>query len=140
MLKEFKEFAMRGNVVDMAVGIIIGGAFGRIVTSLVNDVVMPPLGLITGRVDFADKAIVLQEQFGAAQPEVAIYYGRFLNSIFSFVVVAFCIFLLIRQMNRLANTKEPPAAKPTTKDCQYCLSTIALNASRCPSCTSQLAS
>lgn len=137
MLKEFKEFAMRGNVVDMAVGVIIGGAFGKIVTSLVNDLVMPPLGLLTGKVDFSDKLLVLHQAVGD-KPAVTLNYGRFLTTVLNFLIVAFVVFLLVRQMNRLANTKEPPPAKPTTKDCPYCLSTIPLKASRCPHCTSQL--
>jgi large conductance mechanosensitive channel len=137
VIKEFKEFAMRGNVVDMAVGIIIGGAFGKIVSSLVNDLVMPPLGLLTGKVDFSDKLLVLHQAVGD-RPAVTLNYGRFLTTVLDFLIVAFVVFLLVRQMNRLANTQEPPPAKPTTKDCPYCLSTIPLGATRCPNCTSQL--
>lgn len=138
MFKEFKEFAMRGNVVDLAVGIIIGAAFSRIVTSLVNDVVMPPIGMLTGKVDFSDLKVVLQRAAGEQSPEVAIYYGRFINSIIDFLIVALAVYFLVRQMNRLMSTKEPAEAKPTTKDCPYCLATIPRAATRCPQCTSQL--
>ncbi len=137
VFKEFKEFAMRGNVVDMAVGIIIGGAFGKIVSSLVNDVVMPPVGLLTGNVDFSDRAVVLQPQTATTEA-VTLNYGLFLNNILDFLIVALVVFLLVRQMNRLASRREPPAAKPTTKDCPYCLSTIPKAATRCPNCTSQV--
>ncbi|HVN76783.1 MAG TPA: large conductance mechanosensitive channel protein MscL [Thermoanaerobaculaceae bacterium] len=143
MFKEFKEFAMRGNVLDMAVGIIIGAAFGRIITSLVNDVLMPPIGLLLGKVDFSSLFINLS---GTAYPTLAdarkagasvIAYGTFLNTILDFIIVAFVIFLLIRQVNRLK--KPAPAAAPTTKDCPYCLSAIPVKATRCAHCTSQLA-
>jgi large conductance mechanosensitive channel len=143
MFKEFKEFAMRGNVMDMAVGIIIGAAFGRIITSLVNDVIMPPIGLLLGKVDFSSLFVNLS---GTAYPTLAdakkagasvIAYGAFLNTILDFVLVALVIFLLIRQMNRLK--KPAPAAAPTTKDCPYCLSAVPLKATRCGHCTSQLA-
>lgn len=148
MLKEFKEFAMRGNVVDMAVGIIIGAAFGTIVKSLVSDVIMPPIGLILGDVDFANLFIVLKEGAVAgpytaladAQKAgaVTVNYGLFLNTIISFVIVAFAVFLLIRQINMLKRTEEAPAADPTTKECPECLSTIPINAARCAYCTSKL--
>ena len=137
MLKEFKDFAMRGNVVDMAVGIIIGGAFGKIVSSLVNDVVMPPIGLLLGKVDFSNLAILLR----AKTPEAAattIKYGVFVNTILDFIIVAFAIFILIKQMNRLKKKEEAPPAKPTTKECPKCFSTIAIKATRCPNCTSEL--
>jgi large conductance mechanosensitive channel len=143
MLKEFKEFAMRGNVLDMAVGIIIGAAFGRIITSLVNDVLMPPIGLFLGKVDFSSLFVNLS---GTAYPTLAeakkagasvIAYGAFLNTILDFVIVALVIFLLIRQVNRLK--KPAPAAAPTTKDCPYCLTAIPVKATRCGHCTSQLA-
>ncbi|MEX0793894.1 MAG: large-conductance mechanosensitive channel protein MscL [Pirellulaceae bacterium] len=135
MLKEFKEFAVRGNVVDMAVGIIIGAAFGKIVTSFVNEVVMPPIGLLLGNVDFSALAIVLREQTAEVEA-VTINYGSFINTVLDFVIVAFVIFLVIRQMNRM---KRQEAPKPsTTKSCPYCVSVIDLKASRCPSCTSQL--
>jgi len=128
MLKEFQDFAVKGNAVDMAVGIIIGGAFGKIVTSLVNDVVMPPIGMLLGKVDFSSLAIALNEK-------TAIKYGVFLNNILDFVIVAFCIFLVVRQMNRL---KLGPPAEPTTKSCPQCLSIIPIKATRCAHCTSAL--
>lgn len=129
MLKEFRDFAVKGNVVDMAVGIIIGGAFGKIVTSLVNDIIMPPIGMLMGKVDFSSLAIHLNEK-------TAISYGKFINNLLDFVIVAFAIFMVIKQLNRLK--KEAPAAAPTTKTCEFCQSTIALKATRCPQCTSQL--
>jgi len=147
MFKEFKEFAMRGNVMDMAVGIIIGAAFGSIVGSLVNDVLMPPIGLLLGNVDFSNLFIVLKEGTAAASPyatvaeaqkagAVTINYGMFVNSIINFLIVAFAIFMMIRWLNKL---KRPPeTAAPTTKECPYCLSTVALKAVRCPNCTSEL--
>jgi large conductance mechanosensitive channel len=148
MLKEFKEFAMRGNVVDMAVGIIIGAAFGAIVKSLVSDIIMPPIGMILGNVDFSNLFLVLKDG-SAAGPylslaeaqkigAVTINYGLFVNAIISFIIVAFAVFILIRNINRLR--KEEPAAEPNTKDCPYCFSTIPLKASRCPQCTSELGS
>ncbi|MGD1148404.1 MAG: large conductance mechanosensitive channel protein MscL [Thermoanaerobaculaceae bacterium] len=142
MLKEFKEFAMRGNVLDMAVGIIIGAAFGRIVTSLVNDVIMPPIGLLMGKVDFSSLFLNLS---GTAYPSLAeakkagapvIGYGAFLNTILDFIVVAFVIFLLIKQVNRFK--RQPAPAAPATKDCPYCLSANPTKATRCAHCTSQL--
>ena len=142
MFKEFKEFAMRGNVLDMAVGIIIGAAFGRIITSLVNDVIMPPIGLLLGKVNFSSLFVNLSgtpyasladaKKAGAA----VIGYGAFLNTILDFVVVAFVIFLLIGQVNKLK--KEPAPAAATTKECPYCLSVIPLKATRCGHCTAQL--
>jgi large conductance mechanosensitive channel len=142
MLKEFKEFAVRGNVLDMAVGIVIGVAFGRIVTSLVNDVIMPPIGLLLGRVNFSSLFLnlsgtsypTLAEAKSAGAPVIA--YGTFLNTILDFVIVAFVIFMFIRQINRLK--KQPVPADPTTKECPYCLSVIPLKASRCGHCTAQL--
>jgi len=142
MFKEFKEFAMRGNVVDMAVGIIIGAAFGRIISSLVNDVIMPPIGLLLGKVDFSKLFINLSgtpyatfaDAKNAGAPVIA--YGAFLNSVLDFVIVAFVIFLLIRQMNKLK--KQPEAAPATTKECPYCLSVVPLKATRCGHCTAQL--
>ena len=121
MLKEFREFAVKGNAVDMAVGIIIGGAFGKIVTSLVNDIIMPPIGMLLGRVPFSELTIELNAK-------TAIKYGAFLNTILDFVIVAFCIFLVVRQMNRLM---PKPPAEPTTKSCPQCLSTIPVKAARC---------
>jgi large conductance mechanosensitive channel len=148
MLKEFREFAMRGNVVDMAVGIIIGGAFGTIVKSLVADVLMPPLGLLLGGVDFSEFFLVLKR--GAASTPyaslaaakdagaVTINYGVFLNAVISFVIVAFAVFILIRGINTMRRQEKAPAA-PDTKECQYCASAISVKAKRCPLCTSQLA-
>ncbi len=133
MMKEFRKFVMRGNVVDMAVGIIMGAAFGAIVSSLVSDVVMPPIGLLLGNVDFLHLRVVLQ-----ANPEVAINYGAFVNTIVSFLIVALVMFLLVRVVNRL-KPEEAPAA-PTTRECPYCFSAIPVKATRCPHCTSQLGS
>jgi large conductance mechanosensitive channel len=135
MVKEFKEFAMRGNVVDMAVGIVIGGAFGKIVSSLVSDVIMPPIGLLLGNVDFSKLSIILREKTATAEA-VAINYGLFVNTVLDFVIVAFAIFMVIKQMNRLKKKEE--AAPVTTKECPKCLSTIALKATRCPNCTSEI--
>jgi large conductance mechanosensitive channel len=142
MLKEFKEFAMKGNVLDMAVGIIIGAAFGRIITSLVNDIIMPPIGLILGRVDFSTLFFNIS---GTQYPTLAaakaanaatINYGSFLNTVIDFLIVAFVIFLMIRQANRWK--KPEPVAAVTTKECPYCASQIPLKATRCPNCTSEL--
>ncbi len=149
MLKEFKEFAMRGNVVDMAVGIIIGAAFGTIVKSLVADIIMPPIGLLLGNVDFSNLFIVLK-QGATAGPfatiaeaqkagAVTINYGMFANTVISFIIVAFSVFLLIRAINRLQREEEAPPEEPTTKECPHCLSTIPIKATRCGHCTSELA-
>lgn len=148
MLKEFKEFAMRGNVVDMAVGIIIGAAFGTIVNSMVQDVIMPPIGLLLGNIDFSNLFAVLKEGKVAgpyasvaaakAAGAVTINYGVFINTIISFVIVAFAVFLLVRAINRLKRQGEAPPAVPTTKECSYCLSAIPIKATRCPNCTSEL--
>jgi len=148
MFKEFKEFAMRGNVVDMAVGIIIGAAFGTIVKSLVADVIMPPIGLMLGNVDFANLFATIQEGATAGPyatlaeakeaGAVTINYGVFFNEIISFVIVAFAVFLLVKNINRLKKEEEEVPAEPTTKDCPHCDSTISIKASRCPNCTSQL--
>ena len=137
MMKEFKEFAMRGNVVDMAVGIVIGGAFGKIVTSLVNDVIMPPIGMLLGNVDFSQLSITLREKTDKAAA-VAINYGQFINTVLDFVIVAFCIFMVIKAMNRMKRKDEEPPKKPTTKDCPKCCSSIPIKATRCPNCTSEL--
>jgi large conductance mechanosensitive channel len=135
MLKEFKAFAMKGNVVDMAVGIVIGAAFGKIVSSLVADVIMPPIGVLMGNVDFSSLVITLREKTADA-PAVTIRYGVFINTVIDFVIVAFAIFMVIKQMNRL---KKPAAsAEPTTKDCPKCLMTIPLKATRCGHCTSEV--
>ncbi len=136
MLKEFKDFAMRGNVLDMAIGVVIGAAFGKIVTSMVNDIIMPPLGMILGKVDFSSLKLTLQEAVDKT-PAVAVNYGAFINTIIDFVIVAFCIFLVIKQVNRFTKKPEPPAA-PTTKPCAYCQTDIPIKATRCPNCTSQL--
>ena len=142
MLKEFRDFAMRGNVIDLAVGVIIGGAFGKIITSFVNDVLMPPIGLILGRVDFGNLFLSLNGEtyktIAEAQAAGAptLNYGLFINAAIDFIIVAFVIFLLIRTINRLH--KPAPAAAPTTKECPYCFSAIPLKATRCPNCTSQL--
>ena len=142
MIKEFKEFIMRGNVLDMAVGIIIGGAFGKIVSSFVNDILMPPLGLLMGKINFADLFINLS---GKAYPTVAaakaagaptINYGLFINSIIDFLIVAFAIYLMIVQVNRLK--KKPEDAPPATKECPFCISAIPIKAVRCPHCTSNI--
>lgn len=148
MFKEFKEFAMRGNVVDMAVGIIIGAAFGTIVKSLVADVIMPPIGLLLGNVDFSNLFILLKEGTTAgpfasladAQKAgaVTLNYGMFINTIISFVIVAFAIFLIIRGLNKLKREAEAPAEEPTTKECPHCFSTIPIKATRCAFCTSEL--
>jgi large conductance mechanosensitive channel len=148
MFKEFKEFAMRGNVVDMAVGIIIGAAFGTIVSSLVADIIMPPIGLLLGNVDFSNLFAVLREGKAAgpyaslaiakAAGAVTLNYGVFINTIISFLIVAFAVFLMIRSLNKLKRQQEAPAAAPTTKECPFCISAIPIKASRCPHCTSEL--
>lgn len=148
MLKDFKEFVMRGNVVDMAVGIIIGAAFGTIVNSLVSDVIMPPIGLILGNVDFASLFIVLKdgkvagpyESLAAAKAAgaVTVNYGLFMNTIINFLIVVFAVFLLVRNINKLRREKEAPPAMPTTKECPYCLSVVSIKATRCAHCTSEL--
>ncbi|MFH1069552.1 MAG: large-conductance mechanosensitive channel protein MscL [Candidatus Glassbacteria bacterium] len=137
MFKEFKEFAIRGNVIDMAVGIIIGGIFGKIVSSLVNDVIMPPIGMLLGNVDFSNLAITLKENTAGAEA-VTIKYGVFINNVLDFIIVAFVIFMVIRQMNRLKKKQEAPSAEPTTKECPKCYSIISIKATRCPNCTSEL--
>ncbi len=145
MLKEFKEFAMRGNVLDMAIGIIIGASFGKIITSLVNDVLMPPIGLLLGKMDFSSLFINVSGQTVATLKEAeaagapVIKYGAFLNTILDFIIVAFVIFLLIRQVNRMKAQPAPAPAVPTTKDCPQCLSTIPIKAKRCAHCTATLA-
>jgi large conductance mechanosensitive channel len=137
MIKEFKKFAMRGNVLDMAVGIIIGAAFGGIIGSLVKDVIMPPIGILLGGIDFSSFAIVLKEAQGEA-PAVLLSYGVFLNTIINFLIVAFAVFMLIRGFNRLQKKEEAPPAAPTTRDCPECLMTIPINAKRCGHCTATL--
>jgi large conductance mechanosensitive channel len=147
MLKEFKAFAMRGNVIDLAVGIIIGGAFGTIVKSLVDDMIMPPIGLALGNVDFSDLFLMLKQGTKAAPPyatlaeaqqagAVTVNYGLFINSVITFLIVAFAVFLLVRAANRLQ--PQEAAAAPTTKDCPFCRLAIPVGATRCPQCTSEL--
>ena len=145
MLREFKEFTLRGNVVDMAVGIVIGVAFGKIVSSLVNDVIMPPIGLALGGVDFANLFVVLSggsyDSLDAAKEAGAatINYGIFISTVIDFVIIAFAIFMVIKQMNRLKRKEEAaPPPTPTMKDCPHCLSNIPIKATRCPQCTSSL--
>ncbi|HKS95229.1 MAG TPA: large conductance mechanosensitive channel protein MscL [Terriglobia bacterium] len=143
MLKEFKEFAMRGNVLDMAIGIIIGAAFGKIITSLVNDIIMPPIGLVLGKIDFSSMFLNLSGQSYASLADAkkagaaVISYGVFINTVLDFLIVAFVIFLFVRQVNRWQKPKEAPAP-PATKECPYCTSSIALKATRCPQCTAEL--
>jgi len=146
MFKEFKEFAMRGNVIDMAVGIIIGVAFGGIVQSLVKDVIMPPIGILLGNVDFTNLFVVLKEgttpgpyaslAVAQAAGAVSINYGVFVNTIINFLIVAFCIFFIIRTMNKIKKQEPAPAAEPTTKECSFCFTAIPIKAVRCPNCTS----
>lgn len=145
LLQEFKKFAVQGNALDLAVGIIIGGAFGKIVSSLVEDIIMPPIGLLLGKVDFSSLFINLS---GTAYDSLAkakeagaptLNIGLFLNTIINFAIVAFAIFLIVQQFNRLKRQPEPaPAGPPTTKDCSYCCSTIPIKATRCPNCTSEV--
>ena len=148
MFKEFKEFAVRGNVVDLAVGVIIGAAFGAVVKSMVDDVIMPPIGMLLGGVDFANLFLTLREgtvpgpyatlaeakEAGA----VTINYGLLANNLVSLVIVAFVVFLLVRGINRMRREKEAPPAAPTTKDCPFCATAIPIKATRCPNCTSEL--
>jgi large conductance mechanosensitive channel len=148
MLKEFKAFAMRGNVIDLAIGVIIGGAFGAIVNSLVNDIIMPPIGLLLGNVDFTNLFLVLKEGQTAmpyatladaqAAGAVTLNYGIFINAIVSFLIVAFAVFLLVRGINRMQTPKEAAPAAPITKACPFCAMEIPVKASRCPHCTSEI--
>lgn len=140
MLGEFKKFALKGNAIDMAVGIIIGGAFGTIVKSLVDDIIMPPIGMLIGRVDFSQLQLILHQAAEGSPDVVAIRYGLFLNSVISFLIVAFTIFIVIRQMNRIhiPFTGEKAEEAPTTKECAFCCSTIPVKATRCPNCTSEI--
>lgn len=128
MLKEFRDFAMRGNVVDLAVGVIIGGAFGKIVSSLVNDILMPLIGLLLGGINFASQSIMVGE--------AAVMWGAFVQSVIDFAIIAFVIFLMVKALNSMQ--KPAPAAEPTSKDCPHCLSSIHIKATRCPNCTSTL--
>jgi large conductance mechanosensitive channel len=138
VMKEFKEFALKGSVVDLAVGIIIGGAFGKIVSSLVGDVIMPPIGVLLGGVDFSTLSITLKEAVGAA-PAVTLRYGVFINTVIDFFIVALAIFLMIRMMNSMRRKQEAPAAAPTTKECPQCAMTIPVQAKRCGHCHTTLA-
>jgi large conductance mechanosensitive channel len=149
MFKDFKEFIMRGNVVDMAIGIVIGAAFGTIVKSFVDDVLMPPIGLLLGNVDFANLFILLKEGSKAAGPyaslaaakaagAVTLNLGVFINTIISFIIIAFAVFMVIKGINRMKREKEAPPVEVTTKDCPFCFTAIPIQASRCPHCTSQL--
>jgi large conductance mechanosensitive channel len=146
MFKEFREFALKGNMIDLAVGIVVGGAFGQVVNSLVNDVIMPPIGLLLGKVDFTNLYINLT---GGAYPSLAaakeagaatLNYGLFINTIINFLIVALAIFFVVKAINtaRKAAEKPAPAAEPTTKECPYCFSTVPIKATRCPNCTSEL--
>ena len=131
MLKEFKEFVMRGNVLDLAVAVIIGGAFGKIISSLVNDILMPLIGLLLGGVNFSDLAFTVGD--------AVVAWGAFVQAIVDFVIIAFVIFMIVRTANNAKKKEEPaPPAEPTTKDCPYCFTTIAIQATRCPNCTSEL--
>jgi len=148
MLKEFKEFAMRGNVVDMAAGIIIGGAFGTIVQTVVKDVLMPPIGLLLGGVDFTNLFLTLKDGATAgpyhaladaqAAGAVTVNYGVFLNAVMSFLIVAFAVFMLIRAINQLRKEEAAPPAVPTTKECSFCRMTIPINATKCGFCASEI--
>lgn len=148
MLKEFKEFAMRGNVMDMAIGIIIGAAFGPIVGSLVGDVIMPPIGLLMGNVDFSNLFFVLKDGAQAgpyasvaaakAAGAVTINYGLFINTIINFIIVAFAVFMMVKAMNKMKREQPAPAAAPTTKECPHCLSSIPLKATKCAHCTADI--
>jgi large conductance mechanosensitive channel len=146
MLKEFREFIARGNVIDLAVGVIIGAAFGKIVTTLVEGIIMPPIGLLLGRIDFSSLFLVLDQTKGVpvslaeakSQGIPVVAYGQFVNDIIGFLIVGFAVFLLVKQVNRIKSAPPQPAAAPATKDCPFCTSTIPIRATRCPQCTSQL--
>ncbi|HBX43812.1 MAG TPA: large conductance mechanosensitive channel protein MscL [Deltaproteobacteria bacterium] len=148
MLKEFREFAVKGNMVDMAVGIVIGAAFGGIIKSLVADVLMPPIGLLLGNVDFSNLFLVLKEgstlgpfatiEAAKEAGAVTLNYGLFVNTIVNFLIIAFSIFFVVRAINRAKRQEEAPPAEPTTKDCPHCLSTIPIQAKKCGHCTSEL--
>ena len=148
--REFRDFIARGNVIDLAVGVIIGAAFGRIVTTLVEGIIMPPLGLVLGRIDFSSLFYVLDASKGVpasladakTKGVPVIAYGQFINDIVSFLVVAFAVFMLVKQANRIKSSMDKPAptAVPTTKDCPYCATTISVKATRCPNCTSEIVS
>ncbi len=144
MFKEFRDFAMRGNMIDLAIGIIIGAAFTTIINSLVNDIIMPPIGMLVGKVDFSNLFISLD---GTSYPSLdtakaagaaTINYGLFINNIINFLIVAFAVFLLVRAINRMNRKPEKAETTPATKECPYCISNIPIKATRCPNCTSQL--
>ncbi|MCL2334528.1 MAG: large-conductance mechanosensitive channel protein MscL [Endomicrobia bacterium] len=148
-VKEFKEFAVKGNVIDMAVGIIIGAAFGKIVDSLVKDIIMPPIGVLLGNIDFSNLFFVLKEGKVAPEPyltleaakqagAVTLNIGLFLNVIITFIIVAFAVFLLIKGINKLKNTTPPPAPAPDKKECPFCCSSIPIKAVKCPNCTAEI--
>jgi large conductance mechanosensitive channel len=145
MFKEFKEFAMRGNVIDLAVGVIIGAAFGKIVSSLVQDIIMPPVGLLLKNVNFSNLFVALDgkhyETLSDAQHAGAptLNYGIFINNVIDFLIVAFCVFLLVQQVNRWTRKPQPAVAEPTTKECPQCTMTIPIRAKKCPHCTAQIA-
>ncbi|TQK73950.1 large conductance mechanosensitive channel [Brevibacillus sp. AG162] len=144
MLKEFKEFALKGNVMDLAVGVVIGGAFGKIVTSLVNDIITPLIGMLLGKVDFSGLFINLSGvpyntiTEAKAAKAATLNYGLFLNSVIDFVIIAFSIFIVIKQLNRFKRKQEVEKAPETTKECPHCISAIPIKATRCPNCTSML--
>lgn len=149
MLNDFKTFIMRGNVLDMAVGVIIGGSFGAIAKSLVEDVIMPPIGMLLGNVDFSNLFVVLKEGATTAGPyatvaaakaagAVTLNLGLFINTVISFLIVAFAVFMMIKMINKLKREPAPVVAEPTTKSCTYCFTEIPLQATRCPHCTSTL--
>ncbi|HVO32425.1 MAG TPA: large-conductance mechanosensitive channel protein MscL [Elusimicrobiota bacterium] len=135
MFKEFKAFVMRGNVVDLAVGVIIGAAFGKIISSLVNDVLMPPIGMLVGGIDFSDLVLTLKAPIGSLKP-VAIHYGLFINNVIDFFIVAFCVFLVVKGVNTLY--KQPQAPPPSEKECPQCMMLIPIEAKRCGHCTSTI--
>jgi len=137
LMKEFKEFAMRGNVVDMAVGIIIGGAFGKIITSFVNDIIMPPIGMLLGGVDFKDLMFVLKPATDTV-PAVAVKYGMFINVIIDFLIVAFAIFMVVKGMNSMKKKEPAKKEEPKTKECPHCLSQVPIKATKCAFCTAEL--
>ena len=146
MFKEFKEFAMRGSVIDLAVGVIIGAAFGKIVSSLVDDIIMPPIGMLLHGVDFTNMYVALQGQHHPLLADakhdpavVAWSYGVFLNTVINFLIVAFCVFLLVQQVNRWTRKPQPAGVEPTTKECPQCTMAIPIRAKKCPHCTAQIA-
>jgi large conductance mechanosensitive channel len=137
LLNDFKDFAVKGNVVDLAVAVIMGGAFGAIVTSLVNDIIMPPIGVLLGGVDFSKLVITLKEAAGDV-PAVTINYGNFINIVLTFIIVALSMFLVIKGLNIMKKKEEEAPADPTTKECPHCCTEIPIKATRCPHCTSML--